>query len=138
MPSACHHWVLSVFELLYIVNFTVHPCPGTLVLVSPCLFKMIVWLTCGIHKLLCCHHRYRRTAHVTPKSYLSFINSYKSVYAQQRKEIGGLADRMNRGLEKLVEASQSVLQLSQELVVMEKELAAASISADQVMDGSGL
>ena len=41
--------------------------------------------------------RYRRSTHVTPKSYLSFINSYKSVYDSKRNEIGELAQRMNTG-----------------------------------------
>ena len=41
--------------------------------------------------------RYRRSTHVTPKSYLSFINSYKSVYDAKRNEIGELAQRMNTG-----------------------------------------
>ena len=76
--------------------------------------------------------RFRRTAHVTPKSYLSYVNSYKSVYTQKRNEIGGLAERMSKGLTKLREASDSVEKLSVELEVKEKELAVASVKADQV------
>lgn len=41
--------------------------------------------------------RYRRTAHVTPKSYLSFLQGYKTIYKQKRDEIGELANRMITG-----------------------------------------
>ncbi|XP_025115342.1 dynein heavy chain 5, axonemal-like isoform X3 [Pomacea canaliculata] len=77
--------------------------------------------------------RYRRSTHVTPKSYLSFINSYKTVYQAKRGEIGELANRMNTGLEKLIEASQAVAELSKELAVKEKELAIASEKAEAVL-----
>ncbi|CAC5424902.1 unnamed protein product [Mytilus coruscus] len=77
--------------------------------------------------------RYRRSTHVTPKSYLSFINGYKTIYADKKKEIGDLAQRMNTGLEKLIEASQQVSVLAEELAEKEKELAVASEKADQVL-----
>ena len=70
---------------------------------------------------------------MTPKSYLSFINGYKTVYADKKEHIGDLANRMNLGLEKLVEASQSVSELSKELAVKEKELAVASAKAEEVL-----
>lgn len=69
---------------------------------------------------------------MTPKSYLSFINGYKTIYREKREEIGELARRMNTGLDKLMEASESVAQLSRELAVKEKELAVASEKADRV------
>nr|XP_012602340.2 dynein heavy chain 8, axonemal [Microcebus murinus] len=77
--------------------------------------------------------RYRRRAHVTPKSYLSFINGYKNIYAEKVKYINEQAERMNIGLDKLMEASESVAKLSQELAVKEKELAVASVKADEVL-----
>ncbi|KAK3610339.1 hypothetical protein CHS0354_029807 [Potamilus streckersoni] len=77
--------------------------------------------------------RYRRSTHVTPKSYLSFINGYKTVYNDKRNEIGELAQRMNTGLEKLIEASQAVEELKKELAIKEKELALASEKADKVL-----
>ena len=77
--------------------------------------------------------RYRRQTHVTPKSYLSFIAGYKAIYGVKKEEIGILAERMNTGLKKLVEATQAVNELSKELVVKEKELAVASKKADEVL-----
>lgn len=77
--------------------------------------------------------RYRRSTHVTPKSYLSFINGYKTIYSDKKNEIGELAERMNTGLEKLIEAGQQVALLKEELAVKEKELAIASEKADKVL-----
>lgn len=47
--------------------------------------------------VLCSTFRYRRTAHVTPKSYLSFINGYKNIYTEKVKYINEQAERMNIG-----------------------------------------
>uniref|UniRef100_A0A671YVZ2 Dynein axonemal heavy chain 8 n=1 Tax=Sparus aurata TaxID=8175 RepID=A0A671YVZ2_SPAAU len=77
--------------------------------------------------------RFRRRTHVTPKSYLSFINGYKTLYAEKHNYINTLAEHMNVGLAKLMEASESVAQLSKDLQVKEKELAVASVKADKVV-----
>lgn len=77
-------------------------------------------------------YRFRRQTHVTPKSYLSFIDGYKAIYSQKYDTIGELARRMNTGLDKLIEATESVDELSKELAVKEKELAVANKKADKV------
>uniref|UniRef100_A0A8D3DUG5 Dynein heavy chain 5, axonemal-like n=1 Tax=Scophthalmus maximus TaxID=52904 RepID=A0A8D3DUG5_SCOMX len=77
--------------------------------------------------------RFRRQTFVTPKSYLSFIDIYKIIYAEKIAYVGTLAERMKTGLCKLMEAEQSVSQLSQELVVKEQELAVASEKAEEVL-----
>lgn len=77
--------------------------------------------------------KYRRSTHVTPKSYLSFLNGYKTIYADKHAEIKELASRMNIGLTKLVEAGESVAELSKELAVKEQELAVANDKADKVL-----
>ena len=77
--------------------------------------------------------RFRRSTHVTPKSYLSFISGYKAIYTEQKKHLGQLAERMITGLDKLMEASESVSQLSKELAIKEKELEVASKEAEKVL-----
>ncbi|KAE8597580.1 hypothetical protein XENTR_v10016521 [Xenopus tropicalis] len=77
--------------------------------------------------------RYRRQTYVTPKSYLSFIGGYKTIYGEKIEYVGNLSNRMKTGLAKLMEAEVSVNQLSKELAVKEKDLAVASKKADEVL-----
>ncbi|PAA86956.1 hypothetical protein BOX15_Mlig012039g1 [Macrostomum lignano] len=77
--------------------------------------------------------RFRRQTHVTPKSYLSFISGYKEIYGTKKSELDQLAKRMNTGLKKLLEATESVNELSKELVEKEKELAVANKKAEEVL-----
>jgi dynein heavy chain len=77
--------------------------------------------------------KYRRSTHVTPKSYLSFINGYKEIYSQKLNEIESMAKRMNDGLTRLVEAEKAVIVMKEELTVKEKELDVANKKADEVL-----
>ncbi|XP_077138122.1 dynein axonemal heavy chain 8 isoform X2 [Ranitomeya variabilis] len=78
-------------------------------------------------------HRFRRRTYVTAKSYLSFINGYKSIYAEKWKHITEQAELMNKGLFKLAEANESVRMFFKDLVVKERELSLASVNADKVL-----
>ena len=69
---------------------------------------------------------------MTPKTYLSFLSSYKSVFGSKASEIGGMATRIETGLAKLQDASETVERLKTELAVMEKDLALASETAETV------
>ncbi len=52
--------------------------------------------------------KYRRQAHVTPKSYLSFINGFKQLYAKKLAYNRDLATSINSGLQKMFEAKADV------------------------------
>jgi len=82
------------------------------------------------HSAVAC--RFRRQTHVTPKSFLSFLEGYKTLYAEKLANLNELAGRMTTGLLKLDEASESVDVLSKELVVKEKDLVVANQKADKV------
>ena len=77
--------------------------------------------------------RFRRTTHVTPKSFLNFIESYKDVYSKKHEQIADMSVRMDSGLEKLNEAAESVAILSNDLKIMEKELEEANQNAEKVL-----
>lgn len=63
--------------------------------------------------------------YVTPKSYLSFIAGYKDLYAKKLKAVKLLADKINSGLTKLLEAKTDVNKMKGELAVKNADLAEA-------------
>jgi dynein heavy chain, axonemal len=77
--------------------------------------------------------RFRRATHVTPKSYLNFIAGYKNIYTMKYNELCEGAEKMDTGLEKLAEASESVEILKKDLAIMETELAEASLKSERVL-----
>ena len=77
--------------------------------------------------------KYRRSTHVTPKSYLSFLNGYKEIYSKKLNEIESMAKRMNDGLTRLVDAEKAVTVMKEELTIKEKELDIANRKADEVL-----
>ncbi|CAH1639834.1 unnamed protein product [Spodoptera littoralis] len=68
------------------------------------------------------YDRFRRQTHVTPKSYLSFLEGYKVLYKEKHESIAEMARRMTTGLSKLVEAAASVDILKKELEIKELEI----------------
>lgn len=73
------------------------------------------------------YQRFRRATHVTPKSYLNFIAGFKNIYTLKYNELCEGAEKMDTGLEKLAEASESVEILKTDLALMEMDLAEASL-----------
>ena len=54
------------------------------------------------------HEKYRRQAHVTPKSYLSFISGFKELYSRKLAYNRELSTSINSGLQKMNEAKGDV------------------------------
>ncbi|XP_058453053.1 dynein axonemal heavy chain 8 [Malaya genurostris] len=77
--------------------------------------------------------RFRRQAHVTPKSFLSFLEGYKVIYKDKHDNIAVLASRMQTGLVKLIEAAASVDVLRVELEEKEKDIILATQAAEIVL-----
>lgn len=77
--------------------------------------------------------RFRRQTHVTPKTFLSFLENYKNLYKDRQDSINILAQRMKTGLTKLVEAQASVDVLREELKEKEVEITIATESAEKVL-----
>ena len=68
---------------------------------------------------------------MTPKSYLSFIAGYRTLYDQKLAEVRVLADKINSGLSKLFDAKQDVKTMQVELTAKNLELAEAQkVSAE--------
>ncbi|KAL0211729.1 hypothetical protein RCL1_005355 [Eukaryota sp. TZLM3-RCL] len=77
--------------------------------------------------------RFRRRVYITPKSFLSFMSSYKLVYQRKRAEIGVLAERLNSGLAKLHQASEDVALMKVELADKKVKLAVAVEKAKEIL-----
>eukprot|EP00698_Gefionella_okellyi_P008566 TRINITY_DN2129_c0_g2_i1.p1 TRINITY_DN2129_c0_g2~~TRINITY_DN2129_c0_g2_i1.p1 ORF type:complete len:4490 (+),score=1324.74 TRINITY_DN2129_c0_g2_i1:457-13926(+) len=95
---------------------------------EPAVKKLLVEHMCHVHTDIGAvtqeyFQRFRRNVYVTPKSYLSFIESFKNIYTKKRLAVKELADRVNTGLTKLLEASGDVAKMKVELTKKEKELA---------------
>lgn len=85
------------------------------------------------HTLLSFLFRFRRQTHVTPKSFLSFLNNYKEVYKAKLADIEDQSFKMSNGLGKLKEAAESIDVLKQEMEVKKVEIVAAEENAMEVI-----
>ncbi|XP_022920277.2 dynein axonemal heavy chain 8 [Onthophagus taurus] len=79
------------------------------------------------------YDRFRRQTYVTPKTYLTFLDSYKKLYVVKHEAINVMEMRMRTGLLKLIDAAASVDVLQQELAVKEGEILVASAQAEKVL-----
>ncbi|ETO28516.1 dynein, axonemal, heavy polypeptide 5, partial [Reticulomyxa filosa] len=100
--------------------------------------KSLVVYIARAHDIIvnCCNEyfqQYRRRVYVTPKSYLSFINTYKQVYSNKRKEIDIKARNVKLGLNKIAKASQDVEKMKDVLRVQEEELKVAERNTQEML-----
>merc|ERR1712154_32574 len=91
-----------------------------------------------IHDIVvnCCSEyfaKYRRHVYVTPKSYLSFINMYKSLYTTKKNEIDMKARNVSLGLSKIAKASSDVNEMQKVLVVQKEELKLAEQTTKEML-----
>lgn len=69
---------------------------------------------------------------MTPKSFLTFLGSYKTLYKQRLDDINTLASRMSNGLNKLIDAAAQVDVLRKELEKNQEEIAEKNIQVEAV------
>ena len=60
---------------------------------------------------------YKKQTYVTPKSYLSFIESFKRLYNMKKEELMRAYKRLRDGLDKLEKAAKDVDDMSKKLEV---------------------
>ncbi|KAK3263961.1 hypothetical protein CYMTET_27268, partial [Cymbomonas tetramitiformis] len=68
---------------------------------------------------------YRRHAYVTPKSFLSFMKGYKTMYSRKKRELEDQAQTLRAGMSKLVEGETTVESMTEQLKVKQVDLAKA-------------
>eukprot|EP00927_Polykrikos_kofoidii_P046386 TRINITY_DN40623_c0_g2_i1.p1 TRINITY_DN40623_c0_g2~~TRINITY_DN40623_c0_g2_i1.p1 ORF type:complete len:3637 (-),score=783.39 TRINITY_DN40623_c0_g2_i1:390-10571(-) len=82
------------------------------------------------------YSRMRKHVYVTPKSFLCLIDFYKQLYVVKYEEINVLEYSINKGLEKLAEASEFVeklkIELKEQEVVIEAETKKTNLLLDKV------
>lgn len=83
---------------------------------------------CGDYML-----RYRRTAHVTPRSFLSFIAMFKELYANKFCMNRGTANALILGLEKMSQAKVDVKTMQVELGDKDRELIQANAELETLL-----
>lgn len=77
---------------------------------------------------------FRRYVYVTPKSYLSFIASYKMLYTKKFDSISDQERRVRLGLQKLQQATADVENMKVDLAKKKKVLIAAEKSANEFLE----
>lgn len=69
---------------------------------------------------------------MTPRSFLTFLDSYKTLYKQRLDNINMLASRMSSGLNKLIDAAAQVDVLRKELEKNQEEIVAKNVQVEAV------
>ncbi|XP_059616596.1 dynein axonemal heavy chain 8-like [Phlebotomus argentipes] len=77
--------------------------------------------------------RFRRRLFVTPKKFLNFLESYKMLYVKKKLQIETMSERMSRGIQKLLDAADSINVLEVELREKEKDINFATEEANKAL-----
>lgn len=75
----------------------------------------------------------RRQVYVTPKSFLSYLNSYKSLYLEKYKELDIQGNSFKIGLNKIQEATVSIATMEVGLKEEENQLKEAADKTDKLL-----
>ena len=75
----------------------------------------------------------RRHNYVTPKNYLDFIATYRKLLGDNRLSIGELADRLNGGLQKLIQAASEVDAMQVDLTEAKKVVDKATKECNELL-----
>ena len=76
----------------------------------------------------------RRYVYTTPKSYLELIKLYKSLLKEKRKDASAAIERLENGLSKLHDTSESVAKLEEDLKVMLEDAAIKKETAEGIAE----
>jgi dynein heavy chain len=75
----------------------------------------------------------RRQVYVTPKSYLSYLQSYKSLYTQKYIELDKQESNFSVGVKKIDEASESIKEMKKALSLEEVQLKDATEKTETLL-----
>lgn len=75
----------------------------------------------------------RRQVYVTPKSYLSYLQSYKNLYTQKYIELDKQESNFSVGVKKIDEASESIKDMKKALSVEEVQLKEATEKTETLL-----
>lgn len=84
----------------------------------------------------CCElyfQKMRRQVYVTPKSFLSYLSSYKQLYLEKYKELDKQEKQFAIGLEKIKDATISIQQMEVGLKEEENQLKEAQDRSDKLL-----
>lgn len=79
------------------------------------------------------YSRMRRQVYFTPKSYLSYLQSYKKLYLVKYKELDQQEANFTIGVNKINEASEAINRMKVDLGVEEKKLQEATEKTEAML-----
>ncbi|CAG9316033.1 unnamed protein product [Blepharisma stoltei] len=114
----------------FISDFTIHATPEVKGNLEAHMGKVHNMVTdvCTLY-----YNKMRRYVYVTPKSYLSFISSYKTVYQMKVEVLEGQERRVALGLNKLKQAEADVKEMQTKLELEKVKIHEAEQKTDQLV-----